>query len=198
VKILHALLLGMLSLTINANALEFFDTWEQPAGTVSQLTVPMRGGALYLAGKRAAGETQYVEFTIDARAFFQAYPNDHVYVLLDATLSGGLFGRTGRGITIRADGIRFENFAYGAEVSGVRAVPFSTSAVRIIAHANAGYVAWFVMNGNQVMLTESLALPDETMWADKSLIIMGATSDANPTRVPASVEIRDVKIGKFR
>lgn len=199
---MKSILIALCLIVLPAQAQQFFNLWHQPQGTESRLTVPMYGGTVYIPDKRPAGATQFVHFEFDARDYWSQYPEDHVYIALDATLSGGKHGRTGRGVTLNRDGIGFENFGLG-EMTAFHPAKLDDNRYALYVYVSDGFVSWVLYDvETYIPITfDFIAMQDETPKADKSLIVMGATSECTGTlvpRVPKDVLIRNVTWGMYR
>ena len=106
------LALALVFPSMSAHAAEF--RWEQPRGTTSVISIPMRGALTLLDQKRASNETQWVLFQVDLGAYFATFPNEHLFVIVDGEYNirpGRAVPYGGRGIALWKDKICIEEFS---------------------------------------------------------------------------------------
>lgn len=169
-------------------------------GVSNTVGVPTRGGAIWVDDKRKAGETQFSVFDIDPWGFFDKYPEDHIYVLLDAGFPGGHVPYTGRGIILSKHGtslgVWFENFRNAELFEGVVIPAMPREPFQVIVHVNDSHVAfWIKQGGNQWFKSVGMLSNNTTLV---SLLVVGATSDfSGPLRPPATFPVNNVRFGRF-
>lgn len=206
-KKLATITLGIIFSTIVLAAGVFTELfrWEQPTNASSALAIPFRGGLTLLDQKRAKDEVQWVWFQADLGQFFQAFPQEHMFVLVDGELEirpGRDVPYGARGIAMFKDRICIEQFAT-QELSACTPLSLTYSsgwfAVKydIIVHASEDYVAYWVRDASHNTIVYNASQSPDLLRgiSNISLIVIGATGDGVSYSAP--LLISDVKQGRF-
>ncbi|MBL8518174.1 MAG: hypothetical protein JNM76_14530 [Betaproteobacteria bacterium] len=208
---IFALTMMMLATPACAENLKHTFTWKQPHDVATTLTVPMRGGLLLVDAKRAPDETQWLRFRLKVNDYFETWPQDHIFILLDGYFNfspNPAVPYAARGIILDRHGVYIENFV-NQQLTGFKPVAWVPGRTyEIIVHANsagvAGWVAeiiwhnWFGELRHELVYTAAY-LPDQTPAQRVSLIVIGALSDftANPPGTRSRLEVSRIEHGRF-
>ena len=163
--------------------------------STTDIGIPARGGAVWIDNKRAQGETQFAIFKLGVEDFFTKYPQDHVYVLMDASLPGGpVVPYTGRGVIITKQDnnliFQFENFR-NQQLLPAFAIPYATELDVMVQANRDGLAVWA---GGKYQW----ALMPPNNNEQVSIVIIGGTHDFSGTERPAAqIKVKDMRMGRF-
>lgn len=168
--------------------------WEQPEGTTTQLAMPLRGGLILLDQKRAADETQWVQFDIVFGDVLQN-PQDHFFVLIDSWfdyLPNPVVPYAGRGPIFYNNEISLERFET-QEVSETHKFTIDpTKTYTVIVHASQEWVAVWLRDGLTDLVYFSGKLPDVLTGVENiSMICLGSVA------TQGMATISNIKQGRF-
>ncbi len=166
--------------------------------TENKVGIPTRGGLIQVDDKRKVYETQFAEFSINPWEFFDKYPKDHVYIILDGSFPGGSPPYRGRGIILSKAGdsilVQFEDFQT-ATLKDAFTIRPDRKDIRLALHVNKGWIAVWAYQ-DELLGFRVTDIPDNNKEA-VSLLVIGATSDFSGARPDASLTIKNLRLGRF-
>ena len=199
-----------LSFTACSEVINF--SYKQEQSTASTLNVPFRGGLVLIDQKRSPFETQYLRFELEINDYFSVWPDDHIFVLADASLNfepNPNLPYAGRGIILDRRGMYIEDFSNSNLYSFVPVELKQGKRYSVMVHVNGEYVAGFV---NEINYNSTLGLKfsvplaytvarvlDPTPKSRASLMIIGALTDFSKQDKRNSVDlvISNIEHGRF-